>query len=149
MPYKAFLAATGSGNTIFEGDVINGMTAPDGRKVKIQFFSNDRGYTAAAYHTDGEGAKALLQELKSLVQANAERGGKFDADSVNRNFRLAREFEATPLILFFNGNDKLQGRSFHRGDAAALNKVVDEFEKVVQTIVDVMEGKGPGASKEE
>ncbi|GMV82596.1 MAG: hypothetical protein AMXMBFR7_37800 [Planctomycetota bacterium] len=148
MAFKAFPAATGSGNTVFEGDVLNGYTTPDGKKVRLQFYGNDRGYTAAAYLTDHEGAKALLQELESLAASNLERGGIFSAESNNKNFRLSREFESSPLILFLNGNDRMQGRTFHRGDAAAMQKVLEEFKKVIQTIDDVVAGKGPGAEPE-
>ena len=59
MAFKVFLAPTGSGNVVFEGDVINGYTTPDGKKISIQIFSNDRGYTAANYATDQAGARAL------------------------------------------------------------------------------------------
>ena len=39
-------------DTVFEGDVINGYTSPDAKKVVVKFFSNDRGYTAGAFNVD-------------------------------------------------------------------------------------------------
>lgn len=141
MAYKVFQAPTGSGNVVFEGDVINGYTTPDAKKVKVQFFSNDRGYVAAAFHTDREGAKALKRELETLVNDHALRAGTFSVDSANRNFKLAREIDGARLILTCNGNDAMQGRSFHRGDEAGLKKVVEEFDKVLATIEDALAGK--------
>ena len=143
MAYKVFASPTGTGNVVFEGDVINGYTSPDGKKVRLQFFSNDRGYTAATYLTDQEGAKALLRELKSLLDANKEKKTPFESDSENRNFKLVRELDGAPLILFCIGNDRQQGRTFHRGKAEVLDKVSEEFEKVVGTIDDVKAGKAP------
>ncbi|MCW8129687.1 MAG: hypothetical protein KIS92_04805 [Planctomycetota bacterium] len=145
MAYKVFPAPTGSGNTVFEGDVLNGYTTPDGKKVSLQFYSNDRGYTAANYVTSSDGAKALRKELQDLFDANAAKTGVFSAESTGRAFKLAREFEGAPMILFCNGTDKLRGRCFHRGDAEALKKIGAEFDQVLKTIDDVMAGKGPGA----
>ena len=145
MAYKVFLSPTGSGNVIFEGDVINGMATPDVKKVKIQFFSNDRGYTAAAYYTDLAGAKALRQELQDLqADPRAEKPEKIEVDSRNKNFKLSREFEGTPLILFCNGQDKMQGRCFHRGNLETMKKLCAEFDTVLKTLDDVAAGKGPG-----
>ena len=145
MAFKVFLAPTGSGNVVFEGDVINGYTTPDGKSISIQIFSNDRGYTAANYATDQAGAKALRQELQELLDPHASNEKKFEALSKHGNFKLAREFDGTPLILFFFGTDKLRGRCFHRGDTAALQKVLAEFDLVLKAIDDSAAGKGPGA----
>jgi len=143
MAFKVFLAPTGSGNTVYEGDVINGYTTPDGKKVSIQFFSNDRGYTAATYITDADGAKVMRKELQDLLDANVAKPGVFSADSAQRRYRLAREIDGAPMILFFSGTDKLRGRSFHRGDAEAMKKLCAEYDQVLKTIDDVMAGKGP------
>ena len=145
MAYKVFLAPTGSGNTVYEGDVLNGYCSPDGQKVKLQFFSNDRGYTAAAYNTDRSGAKALYDELKGLLDAQAQNAGTFETESPQKNFKLAREFEGSPLILFCNGADFMQGRSFHRGTPETMKKLLTEFETVLKTIDDVAAGRGPKA----
>ena len=146
MAYKVFLSPTGSGNVIFEGDVINGISTPDVKKVKLQFFSNDRGYTAAAYYTDLHGAKALRQELQeSLLDPRVEKTEKFEAESRNKNFKISREFEGTPLILFCNGQDKMQGRCFHRGNLETMKKLCVEFDTVLKTLEDVAAGKGPSA----
>jgi hypothetical protein len=145
MAYKAFPAPTSSGNTVFEGDVLNGYTTPDGKKVSLQFFSNDRGYTAANYVTNAEGAKALRKELQDLFDANTAKTGVYSSDSAQKNFRLSRELDGAPLILFCNGNDKLRGRCFHRGDAETMKKISAEFDLVIKTLDDVMAGKGPGA----
>ena len=145
MAYKVFLAPTGSGNTVYEGDVLNGYCSPDGKRVKVQFFSNDRGYTAAAYNTDQAGAKALCEELKGLLESHSQNAGKFEADSAQRNFKLVREFESSPLILFCNGSDSMQGRCFHRGMPEAMKKLLSEFETVLKTVEDVVAGRGPKA----
>ena len=143
MAFKVFLAPTGTGNVVFEGDVINGYTTPDGKKISLQFFSNDRGYTAANYVTDQAGAKALRQELQDLLDQQGVNEKKFEAWSRNKSFKLAREFDGTPLILFFYGTDKLRGRCFHRGTLDALKKVLAEFDLVLKAIDDSAAGKGP------
>lgn len=148
MAYKVFLSPAGSGNVVFEGDVLNGISTPDGKKVKLQFFSNDRGYTAATYYTDHLAAKTLRQELQELLEdprAGASQDVPFVADSKGRNFSLVREFAGTPLILVCHGQDKLQGRGFHRGNQEALKKIGAEFDLVLQTLDHVAAGKGPGA----
>ena len=141
MAYKVFPAPTGSGNIVFEGDIINGYTSADGKKVRIQFFSSDRGYNAATYLTDADGAKALLSELKRMLDSHAENPLKFNVESENKNFKLAREFDKAPLILFCRGNDRMQGRTFHRGDNDTMKKVVEEFDKICGTIDEVKSGK--------
>ena len=83
--------------------------------------------------------------MQELLDQHAANDKKFEATSKNRNFKLAREFDGTPLILFFFGTDKLRGRCFHRGDAAALQKVLTEFDLVLKAIDDAAAGKGPGA----
>ncbi|MEI6234615.1 MAG: hypothetical protein WCT04_16290 [Planctomycetota bacterium] len=145
MPYKVFAAPTGSGNTIFEGDVINGYTSPDGKKVVVKFLSNDRGYTCGAFHVDADGAKALRDELAQLLEANATGTAKFKAVSGQKHFTLTREMEAVPMILGVIGTDTMFGTSYHRGDAAAMQKLLTEFDTVLKTIADVMAGKGPAA----
>ncbi len=153
MAYKVFLAPTGSGNTIIEGELINARTSPDGKQVHLQFFSNFKrsanttfnatSYAAALYLTDHQGAKSLRDELESLLRAHAEQSSTFHASSDQGNFELTRELEGAPLNLIFNGTDKLQGRSFHRGDSEAMEVLLKEFEQVLQTIDDVVSGKGP------
>jgi len=145
MPYKVFLAPTGSGNVVFEGDVLNGYTSPDGKKVVLKFYSNDRGYTCGSFNVDLEGAKALRDELADVLEKNLTREGTFHADSSKKNFLLAREIAGAPLILTVHGTDRMFGNSHHRGDAAALQKVLTEFDTVLKTIADVMAGKGPAA----
>lgn len=134
MAYKAFLAPTGSGNTVFEGSVINGYTSPDGKTVHLQFFSNDRGYSGALYRTDLQGCRGLYQELQALLKARSEGESRFESESENGNFRLAREKEKGPLVLACHGTDPLQGRSYHRGDAEAMAALLKEFEQVLGTI---------------
>jgi len=143
MAFKIFLAPTGTGNVVFEGDVINGYTTPDGKKTSVQFFSNDRGYTAANYVTDAVGTKALRQELQDLLDTQGANEKKFEAWSRNKSYKLTREFDGTPLILFFYGTDKLRGRSFHRGTLDAMKKILTEFDLVLKTIDDSVAGKGP------
>lgn len=145
MAYKVFTAPTGSGNIVFEGDVLNGYTSPDGKKVALKFYSNDRGYTCAAYDVDAEGAKALRDELAQLLETNASNTARFKAESGRKHFTLARELDNIPLILGCIGTDPRFGSSFHRGDAAAMQKVLAEFDTVLKTIADVMAGKGPAA----
>jgi hypothetical protein len=145
MPYKVFLAPTGSGNTVFEGDVLNGYTSPDGKKIVLKFYSNDRGYTCGAYNIDSAGAKALRDELAALLDANATNMKKFGAVSSQKHFSLAREMDDVPLILGAIGTDPMFGTSYHRGDAEAMKKIMAEFELVLKTIEDVKSGKGPAA----
>jgi hypothetical protein len=145
MAYKVFQAPTGSGNTVFEGDVINGYTSPDGKKVVVKFYSNDRGYTCGSFNVDADGARALRDELAQTLEANAAKPGVFHVASSAKRFTLAREIDGAPLILGVIGTDPTFGSSFHRGDAAALQKVVAEFDVVLKTIADVMAGKGPAA----
>ena len=143
MAYKVFTAPTGSGNIVFEGDVLNGYTSPDGKRVVVKFYSNDRGYTCGSFDVDADGAKALRDELATLLETNAARTGKFKSESARKHFTLTRELETTPMILGVIGTDRMFGSSFHRGDAAALQKVLAEFDTVLKTIADVMAGKGP------
>lgn len=145
MPYKVFLAPTGSGNTVFEGDVLNGYTSPDGKKIVLKFYSNDRGYTCGAYNVDAAGAKALRDELAALLDANATNMKKFGAVSSQKHFSLTREMDDVPLILGAIGTDPMFGTSYHRGDAEAMKKIMAEFELVLKTIEDVKSGKGPAA----
>ena len=145
MAYKVFAAPTGSGNIVFEGDVINGYTSPDGKKVVIKFLSNDRGYTCGAFSVDFAGAKALRDELAQLLEANAANTAKFKAVSSQKHFTLTRELDNIPLILGVIGTDPMFGNSFHRGDAAAMQKLLAEFDTVLKTVEDVMAGKGPAA----
>ena len=145
MAYKVFLAPTGSGNTVFEGDVLNGYTTPDGKKVSLQFFSNDRGYTAAHYVANFEEARRMREELAALLERGAARSGVFAEHSAQGHFRLARELDGAPLVLFFQGTDPIRGRSFHRGDAETLRKVLAEFDQVLGTIGEVIAGKGPAS----
>jgi hypothetical protein len=145
MPYKVFTAPTGSGNIVFEGDVLNGYTSPDGKKVALKFFSNDRGYTCAAYDVDADGAKVLRDELAQLLEANVNTMSKFKAVSSARHFTLTRELDNVPLILGCIGTDPRFGSSYHRGDATAMQKVLAEFDTVLKTIADVQAGKGPTA----
>ena len=151
MPYKVFLTPTGRGWTIFEGDVVNGYTTPDGKNVVIKFFSNDRGYTCGSFGRsdnsgtpmDAAGAKGLREELAALLEQNAAKSGTFRAVSSQKRFTLAREVDGAPLILGVIGSDPRFGSSYHRGDAEALKKVLAEFDTVLKTIDDVMAGKGP------
>jgi hypothetical protein len=145
MAYKVFSAPTGSGNIVFEGDVVNGYTSPDGKKIVLKFYSNDRGYTCGAYHVDSEGAKALRDELAQLLEANAANSAKFKAVSALKHFTLTREMDGIPMILGAIGTDPMFGTSYHRGDAAAMQKVLAEFDTVLKSIADVMAGKGPAA----
>ncbi|HLX62473.1 MAG TPA: hypothetical protein VKX17_14440 [Planctomycetota bacterium] len=145
MPYKVFTAPTGSGNIIFEGDVLNGYTSPDGKKVALKFFSNDRGYTCAAYDVSADDAKGLRDELAQLLEANASNMTKFQAASSTKHFTLTRELDNIPLILGCIGTDPRFGSCYHRGDAAAMQKVLAEFDTVLKTIADVQAGKGPTA----
>jgi hypothetical protein len=145
MAYKVFLAPTGSGNTVFEGDVINGYTSPDGQKVVVKFYSNDRGYTCGSFAVNAAGAQALRDELAQTLEANSARSGVFHTASSAKHFTLAREIDGAPLILGVIGTDATFGSSYHRGDAAALQKVVAEFDQVLKTIADVVAGKGPAA----
>lgn len=151
MPYKVFLAPTGSGNTVFEGDVINGYTTPDGSSVVIKFYSNDRGYTCGAFgHSDksgskidAAGAKALRDELGALLEGNVNSIGVFHVESSQKHFSLAREVEGAPMILAVVGTDPRFGTSFHRGDAESFKKVLTEFDTVLKTIDEVKSGKAP------
>jgi hypothetical protein len=143
MPYKVFLAPTGSGNVVFEGDVINGYMSPDGKKIVIKFYSNDRGYTCGAYNVDAQGAKALRDELAALLESNSTNPLKFSATSSNKHFTLTREIENVPMILGCKGTDRMFGTSYHRGQADDLKKVLAEFDVVLKTIDDVIAGKGP------
>jgi hypothetical protein len=145
MPYKVFLAPTGSGNVVFEGDVINGHTTPDGKKIVVKFYSNDRGYTCGSYTVDAPGAKALRDELAALLDSNAANPLKFQAFSSGKHFSLAREMDNTPMILGCRGTDRLFGTSYHRGQADDQKKVLAEFDVVLKTIDDVAAGKGPSA----
>jgi len=149
MAYKVFLSNTGSGNTIFEGDVLNGYTTPDTKNVVIKFFSNDRGYTAASFGysdksgtmMDLEGARALRAELSALFDANLTRTGVFKAESSGKHFELGREVDGAPIFLSVHGTDPRFGSSFHRGDPEALKKVLAEFDTVLKTLEDVKSGK--------
>jgi hypothetical protein len=143
MAFKVFSAPTGSGNTVFEGDVINGYTSPDGKKVVVKFYSNDRGYTCGAFNVDAAGAKALRDELSSLLESHMNNPLKFAAESARKNFSLTREFDNVPMILGVNGTDRMFGKSFHRGDAEAMKKVLAEFDQALKTIDEVQAGKGP------
>ena len=151
MPFKAFLTPTGKGWTVFEGDVINGYTTPDGKNVCVKFFSNDRGYTCGAFGRsdnsgtpiDFAGAKALRDELGALIETYAAKTEKFHAVSSLKHFTLTRELEGAPLILGVVGTDPRFGTSFHRGDAEAMKKVLAEFDTALKTITDVIAGKGP------
>ena len=143
MAYKVFAAPTGSGNTVFEGDVLNGYTSPDGRKIVLKFYSNDRGYTCGAYNVDAAGAKSLRDELTALIDSQAANTQKFHAVSTQKHFSLAREMEGAPLILGAIGTDRVFGTSFHRGDTEAMKKIVAEFDIVLKTIQDVVAGKAP------
>ena len=141
MAYKAYPAPTGSGNTVFDGDVIGGYASPNGKTVRLQFFSNDRGYSAALFRTDRQGAKGLFMELQALLKAHGDGVAKFESESENKNFRLFREFESGPLILACHGTDPLQGRCFHRGDQEAMDALLAEFEQVLKTIEGAAEEK--------
>lgn len=143
MPYKVFLAPTGSGNIVFEGDVLNGYASPDGKKIVLKFYSNDRGYTCGSYNVDAEGTKALRDELAALLDANAGNMKKFKAVSSQKHFSLAREMDDVPLILGAIGTDPIFGTSYHRGDAEAMKKIMTEFDLVLKTIDDAKAGKGP------
>ena len=154
MPYKVFLTPTGRGYTIFEGDVINGYTTPDGKNVVVKFFSNDRGYTCGSFGRsdnsgtpiDASGAKALRDELAALLEMPAAaKTEKFHAVSSQKHFTLTRELEGTPMILGVIGTDPRFGSSFHRGDAEAMKKVLAEFDTVLKTISEVIAGKAPAA----
>jgi hypothetical protein len=142
MAYKVFISPTGTGNVVFEGDVVNGYTSPDGKKVVLKFYSNDRGYTCGSYNVDVTGAKALREELASLLESNMSNTSTFKALSSQKHFSLAREQENVPLILGAIGTDPIFGTSYHRGDAEAMKKVLAEFDTVLKTIDDVMAGKG-------
>lgn len=151
MPYKVFLTPTGKGWTVFEGDVINGYTTPDGKNVVVKFFSNDRGYTCGSFGRsdnsgtpiDAAGVKALRDEMAALLEQNSAKTGTFRAQSGQCHFTLAREVEGAPMILGVIGTDPRFGTSYQRGDAEALKKVLTEFDTVLKTIDDVMAGKGP------
>jgi hypothetical protein len=151
MAYKAFSAPTGTGNTVFEGDVINGYTSPDTKSVVIKFYSNDRGYTCGSFgHSDksgtpmdAAGAKELRAELASLIESNASNTMKFQVFSPTKRFSLTREFDNTPLILGVHGTDPRFGTSYHRGSADDLKKILAEFDTVLKTIDDVAAGKAP------
>jgi hypothetical protein len=149
MAYKVFLSNTGSGKTIFEGDVLNGYCSPDCKDVVIKFFSNDRGYTAASFGfsdksgvpMDLEGAKSLRNELAALFDANLTRAGVFTTESSGKHFRLGREVEGAPIFLSVQGTDPRFGSSHHRGDPEALKKVLAEFDTVLKTLEEVKSGK--------
>jgi hypothetical protein len=158
MPYKVFLAPTGSGNTIFEGDVVNGYTSPDGNDVIIKFYSNDRGYTAGAFgrtkgtphqisdpdsgsQLNAEGAKTLRNELAELLEKHTTSVGVFKAVSSQKHFTLAREVDGAPMILGVIGTDPRYGSSFHRGDVETFKKVLAELDQVLKTIDEVKSGK--------
>ncbi|HYG77428.1 MAG TPA: hypothetical protein VEK08_20645 [Planctomycetota bacterium] len=151
MPFKVFLAPTGSGNTVFEGDVINGYTTPDGKNVVLKFYSNDRGYTCGSFgfsdksgkQIDAEGAKALRDEFANLIETNAAKTGVFSTDSSQKHFRLSREVDGAPMILAVIGTDPRFGTSYHRGDAESFKKVLAEFDTVLKTIEDVKARKLP------
>ena len=143
MAYKVFMAPTGTGNVVFEGDVVNGYTSPDGKKVVLKFYSNDLGYTCGAFNVDVAGAKALRDELAALLEPNSSGTAKFKAFSAQKHFSLARELDNTPMILGVHGTDRMFGTSYHRGDAEAMKKVLAEFDTVLKTIDDVIAGKGP------
>jgi hypothetical protein len=145
MPYKVFMAPTGSGNVVFEGDVVNGYTSPDGKRIALKFYSNDRGYTCGAYDLDFGGAKALRDELAQLLEANCEKPGTFKVFSSKKHFSLAREIAEAPLILAAIGTNPVFGTSYHRGDAAAMQKVLAEFDTVLKSIGEVVGGKLPTA----
>lgn len=153
MPYKVFLAPTGSGNTIFEGDVINGYTTPDAKSVVLKFYSNDRGYTCGTFGRsdksgvviDVAGARAIREELQGLIDKNGTTTGKFQAFSSHRHFSLAREVDGAPMILAVLGTDPRFGTSYHRGDAEAFKKILTEFDTVLKTIDEVVSGKAPAA----
>src|SRR5258708_17494351 len=128
MPYKSFLTPTGRGYTIFEGDVINGYTTPDGKNVVLKFYSNDRGYTCGSFgRSDNSGtpidaaaAKALRDELAALIETNGVRTEMFKAVSSQKHFSLARAIEGAPLTFGVIGTDPRFGTSYHRGDAEAM-----------------------------
>jgi hypothetical protein len=149
MPFKVFQAPTGSGNTVFEGDVLNGYTTPDGSSVVLKFYSNDRGYTCGSFgysdksgtKIDAAGTKALRDELSALLDGNLNSIGVFEVSSSQKHFSLAREVEGAPMILAVKGTDPRFGTSFHRGDAESLKKVLAEFDTVLKTIDDVKSGK--------
>jgi hypothetical protein len=154
MPYKVFLSPTGSGNMIFEGDVVNGYTTADGSDVVIKFYSNDRGYTCGAFGRtkdkknldsgtpmNADGAKALRNELAELLEKHTTSVGVFKATSSQKHFTLTREVEGAPLILGVIGTDPRYGSSYHRGDAEAFKKVLTELDQVLKTIDEVKAGK--------
>ena len=145
MAYKVFVSPTGTGNIVFEGDTLAGYTSPDGKKVVLKFYSNDRGYTCGAYNVDFAGAKALRDELASLLENNSSNTMKFKAVSSQKHFSLTREIDNVPMILGAIGTDAMFGTSYHRGDAEAMKKLLTEFDTVIKTIDDVMAGKGPAA----
>lgn len=145
MAYKVFMAPTGSGNVVFEGDVLNGYTSPDGKRVVLKFLSNDRGYTCGAYDVDFEGAKALRDELAQLLETNLDKPATFKVLSSKKHFSLAREIAEAPLILAAIGTNPVFGTSYHRGDAAAMQKLLAEFDTVLKTIGEVVGGKLPAA----
>ena len=149
MPYKVFTSPTGSGNTVFEGDVINGYTTPDGKGVVIKFYSNDRGYTCGSFgrsdnsgsSIDVAGAKALRDEFAALVESYTGSIGVFSALSAQKHFKLSREVDGAPLILSVIGTDPRFGTSYHRGDAETFKKVLTEFDVVLKTLDEVKSGK--------
>jgi len=151
MAYKVFIAPTGSGNTVFEGDVLNGYTTPDGKNVVLKFYSNDRGYTCGSFgysdksgiQIDADGVKRLRDELASFLETQSAKTGVFNAESAQKHFKITREVDGAPMILWVVGTDPRFGTSFHRGDAESFKKVLTEFDTVLKTIDDVKAGKGP------
>lgn len=149
MPYKVFTSPTGSGNTVFEGDVINGYTTPDGKGVVLKFYSNDRGYTCGSFGRsdksgdtiDSAGVKLLRDEIAALLESSSEKTGVFTAMSSQNHFKLGREVEGAPMILAVIGTDPRFGTSYHRGDAESLKKVLAEFDIVLKTLGEVQSGK--------
>ncbi len=78
-----------------------------------------------------------------MLEANTANNAKFKAVSSQKHFTLTREMEGIPMILGAIGTDPMFGTSYHRGDTAAMQKVLAEFDTVLKTIADVMAGKGP------
>jgi len=140
MAYKTFLSATGSGNLIFEGDILNGHITPKGQSVSLKIFSNDRGYSCAAFELSPTDAKALRDELETLLTAQAEKAGVFEAESSQKRFGLSRETDGGALILAVRGTDARFGTSYHRGNLDALKAVVTEFDQVLKTLQETVAG---------
>jgi hypothetical protein len=142
MAFKTFVATTGSGNVVFEGDIFTGQTTPDGKNVVVRFVTNDRGYACAAFGgtkdapLDAAGAKTLRDELSELLDQKAATTGKFRALSSQKHFALLRERDEGPLILEITGTDPRFGPAYHRGDAAEMRKIVVEFDAVLKAIAD-------------